>query len=55
MNTSDIAQIEDFLLKNKKKTIGAVLCMTDIVGVLIDLKPAAFIDFSSGEIKKQIA
>lgn len=52
MNTNDIAQIEDFLLKNKKKTIGAVFCMTDIIGVLINLKPAACIAFSSGEMEK---
>ena len=52
MNTNDIAQIENFLIKNKKKTTGAVSCMTDIIGVLIDLKPATFMFFSSEEMEK---
>lgn len=52
MDINNITQIEDFLLKNKKKTIGAVFCMTDIIGVLTNLKPASFIDFSSEEMEK---
>lgn len=52
MNINDIAQIEDFLIKNVEKTLGAASRMTDIIGALIDLKPAAVVGFSSSEMKK---
>ena len=52
MDTKDITKIEDFLLKNKKHDVGAALNMTDVIGVLIGLKPTALIGFSSEEMKR---
>ena len=52
MNARNIAQIENFFLRNKEREPGAINCVTDIVGILIGLKPTALIDFSSEEMKK---
>ena len=51
MDKNKIIELEDFIFKVKEKPGVAAGMMADIIGVLIDLKPAMIGDFSKNELK----
>ena len=51
MDKDKIIKIEDFIFQIKKKPLAAAGVMADIVGVLIDLKPAMIGGFEEDELK----
>ncbi len=50
MDIEKIKQFEEFLFTVKNKDIGVALCMADVIGVLIGVKPAACLNFGDKEM-----
>ena len=51
IDEKEIAKLEDFFYRFKKKECGAMDCVADIMGVLIGLKKVAFVGFNYNEME----